>query len=163
MDRRVPVEMQFLLVVSRLRLDAACAQCMPVDSSNFAALRFRINVVGIGGVFKYPEPIAVINVFPARIRDATGIRGIAHPNAVVLQSAIDVIRTRIVNAYVVELRRWQVPGTRPARTTITAAPEAAIVTGINLVCIIRVNPHSVIVTVCVGCGTEAATAVYAEQ
>src|SRR5215471_9949686 len=128
MDRRIPVEVQLLLVVLRLRLDAAPAQRVAVYSGNFAALRLSVNVVRIGRVFKHPEAIAPVNIFPARIADAAGIRGVAHPNAVVLQAAINVVGVRIVNAYVIELRGGQIPRPRPASSAVCAAPETSIVT-----------------------------------
>src|SRR5579859_100925 len=77
MDWRIPVEVQLLLIVLRLRLDVASAQRVPVNSGNFAALRFRVNIIRVCRVFKYPETIAAINVFPSRVGDAAGIRRIA--------------------------------------------------------------------------------------
>src|SRR3954452_1897884 len=162
-DRSVAIEAQLLLIVLWLRLDALNAQRMAVESFDLATLRFRVNIIRICRIFEYPETVAVINVFPARIGDAARIRRITHPSAVVLEPTVNVIGARIVHAYVIELRRWQVPGTGPARTTITAAPEPAVVPGVNLVCIIRVNPDRVIVAMRIGCGTEAAPAIYAEQ
>src|SRR6266571_7226650 len=73
-DWRIPVEVQFLLVVLRLRLDVAAAQRVPVNSGNFAALRFRVNIIRVSRVFKYPETVTTVNILPARIRDAPGIR-----------------------------------------------------------------------------------------
>ena len=127
---------------------------MPVDPANLTALRFRINVIGISRIFKYPEPIAVINIFPARVGNAAGIRGITHPNTVVLQSAIHAIGTRVVHAYVVELRRRQVPGAGPAGAAVSAAPETAIVAVINLVGIVRVDPGRRFYAVRIRGGTE---------
>src|SRR6266404_6194444 len=144
MDWRIPVEVQLLLVVLRLRLDVAPAQRVPVNSGNFAALRFRVNVIRICRVFKYPKTVTTVNVFPARISDAAGIRRIAHPNAVVLQAPVNVIWLRVVYAHVIELGRWQVPGAGPAGAPVSAAPESAIVTGINLIGIAWINPDGVI-------------------
>ena len=65
---------------------------MPVHPADLAALGFGINVIRVGRIFEYPETVAAINVFPARIGDAARIRRIAHPEAVVLQPAVDVVR-----------------------------------------------------------------------
>ena len=63
----------------------------------------------------------------------------------------------------IELRRRQVPGAGPARAAVSAAPETAVVAGINLVGIVWVNPDCVIVAMRIGRGTEAASTIHAEQ
>src|SRR5579864_6173577 len=82
-DWSIPVEVQLLFFVLRLWLDVASAQRVTVYSGNLTALRFGINIIGVCRVFKYPETVAAVNVFPARVGDAARIRGIAHPNAVI--------------------------------------------------------------------------------
>src|SRR5689334_4262065 len=163
MDWRVPVEMQFLFVVLRLGFNAYADQRVAVDPANRSALGLRIDIIRVCRVFEYPESVAAVDVLPARIRNASGIRRISNPRAVVLQPAVYVVRVRVVHAYVIELCRWQVPGPGPAGATVHAGPETAVVPGINLVGIGRVNPYRVIVAMRVGCGAEAASSIQTDQ
>src|SRR5215469_5407615 len=88
---RVPVEAKFFLTIIGQRLDAPSFVRMAVDASDFPALGFGVDVVGIGRVLEHPEAVATIHVFPAGIDDAAGIGRISYPRTVVLQAAIDVI------------------------------------------------------------------------
>ena len=102
-DRRVPVEAQLLLVVG-LRLDVARGHRAPVDAADEAALRLDVDRLRIAGVRHRPEPVAAVEVFPALVGDAAAVGGVTDPGAVVLQSAVDVVRVGVVHGHVVELR-----------------------------------------------------------
>ena len=122
-----------------------------IHAADLAALGFGIDVGRIGGVFEHPEAVAAEHVFPARIGDAAGIGRIAHPRAVVLQAAIDVIRIGVVHADVIELRDRQIHLVLPARAAVLAAPQAAVVAGKHDVGIRRIDPDLVKIAVrCVG-------------
>jgi len=72
-NRRIPVEAQFLFVVLRLRLDALTAQRVTINSSDLATLCLRVNVVRVSRVFKCPESVTTKDIFPSRIGNASGI------------------------------------------------------------------------------------------
>src|SRR5213080_1194703 len=102
-NRRIPIEVELLLAVFGKRLDGASFVGEAIHSANFAALRFGIDVSGIGGIGKHPETVAAKHVFPTGVAHAARIRGISHPGTVVLQAAVNMIRIIIVHADVVEL------------------------------------------------------------
>ena len=129
LDGRVPVEAQFLFAVLRIGLDGRDFVREAIDAADFATLRFGVDVCRVGRIFPRPEAIAAEHILPARIRNATGIRGIAHPGAVILQAAVDVVRLGLVHADVIELRHRQIHQVLPARAAILTAPQAAIVAG----------------------------------
>jgi hypothetical protein len=70
MNWRIPVEAKLLLVVPGLRFNIALLQRVPVDASNFPALRFGVNIISVCRIGKYPESVAAIEIFPARVGDA---------------------------------------------------------------------------------------------
>ncbi len=127
-QRRVPVEAQ-LLARARLRLDVARLVRVLVHARDRAALVFGVEVVGIGRVGEHPEAVAAVHVLPAAVGDAAGIGRVAHPAAVVLQAAIDVVRILVVDAHVVELRDRQVLALPPLAAAVVALPQAAVVAG----------------------------------
>src|SRR6266478_5766139 len=90
-NRRIPIEAQLFLTVQRQGLDRPTFVCEAIDSANLAALRFGVDVSGIGGIGKHPETVAAKHVFPAGIAHTAGIRGISYPGTVVLQAAVNVI------------------------------------------------------------------------
>ena len=85
-----------------------------IDAAEFPALRFRIDVVRVGGIFPRPEAVAAVHVLPTRVGDAARVGRIADPGAVVLQAAVDVIGLGVVDADVIELRDRQVHHVLPA-------------------------------------------------
>ena len=93
MDRRVPVEAQFLSLVG-LRLDVARLEGAAVHAPDEAALRLGVDEVGIRGIGEHPEAVAAVQVLPAVAGDAARVDRVADPRAVVLQPAIDVVRVR---------------------------------------------------------------------
>src|SRR5205807_2597258 len=95
-DRRVPVEPQLSLSIILFRLDQFAFQRDPVDSPNKAALRFGVNVVCIGRIGKYPETVSAEKIFPAAVGDSARILRIAHPRAIVLEPAENMIRISVV-------------------------------------------------------------------
>src|SRR5205807_10292170 len=83
-NRSVPVEAQLAFVVVRQRLDVAYLVRLAIDASDVAALCFRVDVRGIGGIDEDPKAVAAIEVLPLALGDAAGILRLAHPRAVVL-------------------------------------------------------------------------------
>ena len=81
---------------------------IPVHSADFAALSFRVEICRIRRVLSTSRSRRRRTCFPIGIADATGVRRVADPGTVVLQTAIDPIRVRVINAYVIELRNRQV-------------------------------------------------------
>src|SRR5208282_3121862 len=136
---------------------------MPVDAADLPALIFGVDIVRISGVLKSPESVAVINIFPPRVGNSAGVRGIANPTAVVLQAAIHMIGIRIVSADMIELRNRQIELMLPAGSSVVAAPQAAIVAGNDNIRIVRIDPDVVKVAVGVGYRAEALTSIHAEQ
>ena len=118
-----------------------------VDAADLAALGFGIEIVGIGGIFKYPEAIAAEHVFPARVGDAARIRRIAHPGTVVLQAAINVVRVGVVGTDMVELRDWKIDLVLPAVAAVFTAPKSAVVPGDDDIRVLGINPYVVKVAV----------------
>ena len=140
-NRGVPVEAKFFLAIIGQRLDSPPFVRVAIHAADFSALRFGVDVVGIGRVFEHPEAVAAIHVFPARVGDAAGIGRISHPGAVVLQAAIDVIGVGIVKADVIELRHRQVHEVLPAVAAVFAAPQAAVVAGNHDIWILGIDPN----------------------
>src|SRR5260370_3879152 len=103
-DRRVPVEAQLPFPVIRLRLDETALEREMIHAADLAALRFSVNVVRVGGIRKYPETLPPKKILPAAVGNPARILRVAHPRAVVLQSAEDVIWIRVVPTYGIELR-----------------------------------------------------------
>src|ERR1700722_6766162 len=162
MHRRVPVEAQLLFAVVRFWLDEARLQSEPIDAGDKAALRFRINVTGIGWIRKRPESVSAAKIFPPAIGNPAGILGVAHPHAVVLQPTKNVIRISIVRAHVIELRDRQVVTLPPGVAAIVGVPDASVVAGDEVIGIIGIYPHIVEIAVCsIGDRTEAFSAVFA--
>src|SRR5947207_2582695 len=64
-NRRVPVITQLTFFVARQRLDAARFMRLAIDAADVAALRFGVDIVGIGWIGENPETIAAVNIFPA--------------------------------------------------------------------------------------------------
>ena len=121
-DGCVPVEAQLLFAILRVGLDAARKVGDAIDTANLATLGFGVDVVGVRRILMHPEAIAAIHIFPARVGDAAGIGRIAHPRAVVLQPAINVVRIGHINIDVVELRDRQIHHVFPAHAAIGGAP-----------------------------------------
>jgi hypothetical protein len=156
-DRRVPVPAQ-LFVVVRLRLDRAYLVRVPVDARDRAALVLGVDVVRIGRVLEHPEAVAAVHVLPARVRDAAGIGAVADPGTVVLQAAVHVERIGLVDADVVELRHRQVVLLPPLVAAVVRLPEAAVVTGHDVLRVRRIDPDVVIVAVHAAAGVGEALA-----
>src|SRR5262249_10930701 len=101
-DRSIPVEPQFLIVI-RSWLNVATLMCVAIDPANLAALVFRVDVVRISRVLEHPETIAIEHIFPTTIGDAARVLRTPYPRAVVLQSAIHLVRILFVHAHMIEL------------------------------------------------------------
>ena len=67
---RVPVEAQLLLFVQGQWLNTANFVGNTVHAADGAALRFGVDVSGVGGIDERPKAITAIDVFPARVADA---------------------------------------------------------------------------------------------
>ena len=114
MNRRVPVVTELSFFVLRQRLNAARLERLAIDTSDVTALRFGIDVVIVGSISKDPEAITAVHVLPTVVGNAAGIGRVANPRAVVLQTAVDVVRHVHVEADVIELRNGQVVRFPPA-------------------------------------------------
>ena len=141
-DRRVPVEAQLFLVV-RLGLNVARFVRVAIYPADVAALVFGIKVIGIRRIGEHPETVAVVHVFPLRVGDAAGILRFADPGAVVLQSAVNLVRIGVVHADVIELRDGQVFAFPPFAAAVVGIPHPAVVAGEDGLRIGRVNPDIV--------------------
>src|SRR6516164_8782504 len=102
--------------------------CAAIDPTNFAALVLRIDVVRVGWILEHPESIAIEHIFPTMIGDASRILRIAYPRAVVLQSAIYLVRILFVQAHMIELRYRQIFSLPPLAAAVVRVPHSAIVT-----------------------------------
>ena len=154
-DRRVPVEMQ-LLVVACFRLNVAHRASPPVESCDVAPLSLRVNRLGVGGIRNRPESVAVWNCFPSGIRDASRMRGVADPGAVVLQSAVDLVRIPIVERHMVELRDRQIHRMPPAILAVLGDPQPPVVAGDRMLDVGGVDPDVMPVAVASPAGVRKA-------
>src|SRR2546430_1088421 len=77
-DGSVPVEAQLAFAVVGLGLDAAAFKREAIDAANRAALRFGVDIAGIGGVGKNPKATATVEIFPSAVGDSAGIRGVTN-------------------------------------------------------------------------------------
>src|SRR5215813_8272662 len=118
-----------------------------IDPANLAALVFRVDVVRISWVLEHPESIAVEHIFPPMIGNATRVLRITYPRAIVLQSAIDLVRIFLVEAHVIELRDRQVFSFPPFAAAVVRVPHSAIVPREYDLWVRRINPHIMRVTV----------------
>ena len=117
-----------------------------VDAANLATLRFGVDVGRIRRVFEHPEAIAAIHVFPSGIGHTARIRRVSYPGAVVLETAVDVIRIGVVHAYVIELRDRQIELMLPACAAVFTSPKACVIGCIHDIGIGGIDPHIVKVT-----------------
>ena len=120
---------------------------VPIHPGKLATLRFRINVRRISRVLEHPESVAVQHVFPVRVGYAAREGRSAHPGAVILQAAVDMIGIGIVGAYVIKLRNRQVQLVLPAVAAVFAAPQAPVVAGDHNVGVLWIDPHIVEISV----------------
>jgi hypothetical protein len=90
-----------------------------VEAAHAATLRLRIQNVRIRGILLRHEAVSTTNIVPHRVGDrplfATAR---ATPRAVVLQSAADAIRHRVVGRDVVELTERNGVGEQPVAATV---------------------------------------------
>ena len=82
-DWRIPVEPELFLVIGPW-LDVASFVRVAIYPADLATLILSVDVIGISGIRKHPEAIAVVHVFPLRIGDPAGMLRFAHERAVVL-------------------------------------------------------------------------------
>src|SRR6202035_3794382 len=133
-----------------------------IDAADCASLIFGVDVIGIRGILENPEAVATINVFPARIVDASGIRRVSNPTTVILQPAVNMIGIGVIHAYMVELRNREIGLVHPAGAPVLTAPEAAIIRGKHNIRIIGIDPDVMEITMgCAADGTKALSAVHA--
>ena len=118
-----------------------------VDSRDFAALIFRVNVIGIRRVWEHPESVATIHIFPTMVGDSARILRIAYPRTVVLKAAVDPIRIFVVNAHVIKLRHGKIFPFPPFASAVVGIPHPAVISGEHGLRIRRVDPNIVVVTV----------------
>ena len=143
MNRRVPVEAKLLFLVARKRLDGTDLVSLAVDAADVTALRFGVDVIAVCRIGEHPEAVAAVHVLPSAVGDAARIFGIADPRAVVLKSAVDVIRLVHVHAHMVELRNRQILGLPPLVAGVVGIPESAVVAGNHVIRILWIDPDVV--------------------
>ena len=163
-DRRVPVEAQLAFSIVLLRLDDARFQREAIDAGDESALRFGVHVAGVSWIRKHPESISSQKIFPAAIGNPAWILRVAYPDAVVLQTAKDMIRIGVVGAHVIELRDRQVVALPPGVATVVGIPDASIVAGNEMLGIFRIHPHIMKIPVgAIADRAETPAAVFAED
>ena len=155
MNRRVPVEAQLLLVVVGARLMLRRLQCVYGSRGRSLHLELRRRCSRGPTDPGTPRNRRHRKCFPIANWSRRRIRRIADPAAVVLQSAINVVGIRVIEAHVIELRNGKVDLVLPARSAVFAAPQTAVVARIDDVRIGRVNPDIVVIAVSVSDRTEA--------
>src|SRR5262249_58252418 len=111
-------------------------------AADVAALRLRVHVLGIGGMAHDPEAVAAIQILPTLLADAPRVRGVAHPGAVVLQPAVDLIRILAIDADVVELRDRQVGPFPPPISAVPGQPPPAIAPAHRMLGPSRIDPET---------------------
>ena len=129
LNGRVPVEAQFLFAVIRLGLMERLFVRITIHSSDFAALRFGINVSRGRKDLRTSRSHRRHTYFPSASWRRRRDRRIADPRTVVLQAAIDVVRIGVVHAHVIELRDRAGSSCASSGAAVLAAPEAAVVAG----------------------------------
>ena len=120
---------------------------LAVDSADVAALRFGIDVRRIARIGEHPEAVAAVEILPLRLGDAAGKLRLADPRAVVLESAVHLVRLVHVDAHVVELRDRQRLRLPPLVPGIVGVPQAAVVADDQMIGVLRIDPHVVEVAV----------------
>jgi hypothetical protein len=73
---------------------------------------------------------------------------VAHPHAVVLQAAENVIRLGVVRTYVIELRNRKIIAFPPGVAAVLGIPNASVIAGDHMISILGIHPHTVEITVC---------------
>src|SRR4030095_1565549 len=126
--------------------DVAGLERLAIYSRNLTPLILCVDVIVIGCVGKGPKTVAIPDILPTTIGNAARIRRITNPGTVVLESAINVIRSVHVNTDVVELRYREVVAFPPAIAAIVRIPDAAIITSNHMVRVVRIDPDVVKVT-----------------
>ena len=163
-NRGVPIEAQLLLAIFGKRLDRPTFVGEAIHPANLTALRLGIDISGIAGIREHPETVTAEHIFPARVTYAAGVRGVSYPGAVVLQPTVNMVGVIVIHADVVKLRNRQVDLVLPARAAIFAAPKPAVISGIDSIRVVGINPDIVKVAVSsLRDRAETAAAVYAEQ
>src|SRR5208283_1008691 len=125
-----------------------------IDARDFAALRFGVSVIRIGGIGEGPEAVAAEEILPAAIGDAGRILGIADKGAIVLEAAVDLVRIGHVRTDVIELRNGQIVGLPPGVAAVVGIPDAAIVAGDEVIGIVGIDPD--VVEIAVGAAADTA-------
>src|SRR5688500_6269991 len=148
MDRSIPVITQFSFTVLRRGLNISSLVGLAVNSCDTTTLIFRVDVVGIGRIYKHPKAVASIHVLPATVCDTSRILGVANPGTVILQATVNVIGHVHVHADMIKLRDGQVLGLPPSVASIIRIPKATIITSNHMIGVIGINPHVVEVSMC---------------
>src|SRR6266851_10315507 len=126
---RIPIEAQLALAIIRLRLDASRFERGPIHAADGTALGLGVYVTWFGGIGKDPESISAIEILPAAVGNAAGVGGIAHPCAVVLETAKHVVGVLHIDADVIKLRDGKVVALPPGVAAVVGIPDATVVSG----------------------------------
>src|SRR5262249_38853927 len=137
----IPVPAQLLLIVG-LGLNIAPFVSVTIYPTDITTLVFSIDIIGIARIGEGKESVAIPHVFPSRVSDAPRILGIANPAAVVLQSAVDVIRIVVIDTDVIKLRDGQVIAFPPFASAVVGIPHSAVIAGKDRLRIGWINPEA---------------------
>src|SRR5882672_1605173 len=146
-NRCIPIEAQLAFAIILLRLDGSRFERGPIHAADGAALRLGVDVTRFGGIGKDPESISAIKILPAAVGNAAGVGGIAHPRAVILKPAKHMVRVLPIDAHVIELRDREIVAFPPSVAAVVGIPNATIVSGDQMIGVLRVDPDVVKITV----------------
>src|SRR5579863_277837 len=146
MNRRIPIESQLPLSIIRLWSYAAIGERTPVYPRDISALRLRIRIIGVRGIWENKEAIPPAQILPSAIRYPSGIGRISYPVTVVLHPAIHVVWIRIVHAHVIELGNRQIVALPPIVAPVVGIPNSAVISRDQMIGVVGVHPNIVHVT-----------------
>ena len=132
------------------RSNAYAAASAQIQTLHRAALRLGIDDVVISRIDLRVKTVTAADAIPVSIRDSVlkaARLAWTTPRAVVLQTAVDVIRLTHVNSDRVELRGGNRIDKLPRRALIVADVQAAVVSDHQVVAVVGIDPDRVVVAV----------------
>src|SRR5437868_210066 len=115
------------------------------------ALAVRINDVPVARIGNYKTALAVAGWIPIFAADRPGIGAARDANVrVVLLRAINVIRKRVVDGYVIKLRGRLIVLRCPTLAAIDRNARTAVVRVADAIRILRINPQTVMIAMARG-------------
>src|SRR5437879_10990600 len=120
---------------------------MAIHAHDPAALLLRVKVTGVGWIGEHPEPVTVVHILPAMVRDPAGILRITDPRTVILEPAVNSIRVFIIQTHMIKLRDRKIFAFPPFAPAVVGIPHAAIVSGKDRLRIYWIDPDIVVIAV----------------